>query len=174
MGSSQPKLEEHTTMNLLIAITLAVLGVAAAEPGYGYYGHGYHGYGYPAYGYYGHHYGKRSADAEPAAVADAEPAADADATAAAEPGYGYPVYGYGYRHGYGKRSADAEPRYGYYGHGYGYPAFGYKDSFTGNNIILNIMLMVSGLTLGFIDGLTFYWSLSITDKWSVAELNLLI
>merc|ERR1712189_1872 len=52
MGSSQPKLEEHTTMNLLIAITLAVLGVAAAEPGFGYYGHGYHGYGYPAYGYY--------------------------------------------------------------------------------------------------------------------------
>merc|ERR1712038_1349679 len=74
MGSSQLKLEEHTTMNLLIAITLAVLGVAAAEPGYGYYDHGYHGYGYPAHGYYGHHYGKRSADAEP--------------------GYGY--YGHGY------------------------------------------------------------------------------
>merc|ERR1712198_726669 len=90
MGSSQLKLEERTTMNLLIAITLAVLGIAAAEPRYGYYGHGY---GYPAYGYYGHHYGKRSADAEP--------------------GYGYYGHGYGYPyrygHHYGKRSADAEP-----------------------------------------------------------------
>merc|ERR1711970_643265 len=122
MGSSQPKLEEHTTMNLLIAITLAVLGIAAAEPGYGYYGHGY-GHGYGHHGYYGHHYGKRSADAEPKAdavanaepaadaVAEAEPAADAEATAVAEPGYygyGYPAYHYGgyYGHHYGKRSAE--------------------------------------------------------------------
>merc|ERR1712098_607381 len=91
--------------NLLIAITLACVGIAAAEPGYGYYG-GYRGYG--GYGYGGYrHYGKRSADAEPTAVADAD----------AEPGYyggyyggyrGYGGYGYGgYRH-YGKRSADAD------------------------------------------------------------------
>merc|ERR1712142_1089637 len=48
-----------------------------ADPYYGYYGLGYHGLGYRAYGgYYGHglgyygygHYGKRSADAEPAAA----------------------------------------------------------------------------------------------------------
>merc|ERR1719419_2028983 len=48
-----------------------------ADPYYGYYGLGYHGYGYGlraygsgypyAYGHYGY-YGKRSADAEPAAA----------------------------------------------------------------------------------------------------------
>merc|ERR1712087_980155 len=56
-----------------------------ADPYYGYYGLGYHGYGYGlrAYGYgypyaYGHYgyYGKRSADAEPAAAPEAEAAAD--------------------------------------------------------------------------------------------------
>merc|ERR1719441_56676 len=61
-----------------------------ADPYYGYYGLGYHGYGYGlrAYGYgypyaYGHYgyYGKRSADAEPTAVAEAKPEAD--------PYYGY-------------------------------------------------------------------------------------
>merc|ERR1712112_540180 len=88
-------------MKLLVAVSLALLGMAVDEPGYGYYGLGYgHGYGYGHHGYYG----KRSADAEP--------------TAAAEPGYGYGGYGH---HGYyGKRSADAEPGYGYYGHGYGH------------------------------------------------------
>merc|ERR1711953_182819 len=60
---------------------------------YGYYGLGYHGlgyglraygYGYPyAYGHYGY-YGKRSADAEPAAAPEAE--------AAADPYYGYYYY----------------------------------------------------------------------------------
>merc|ERR1712203_622904 len=58
---------------------------ADADPYYGYYGLGYHGlgyglraygYGYPyAYGHYGY-YGKRSADAEPTAVAEAKPEAD--------------------------------------------------------------------------------------------------
>merc|ERR1712029_848983 len=66
-----------------------------ADPYYGYYGLGYRGYGYGlrAYGYgypyaYGHYgyYGKRSADAEPAAAPEAE--------AAADPYYGY--YGLGY------------------------------------------------------------------------------
>ena len=37
---------------LQVAITLAVLGIAAAEPGYG-YGHGY------GHGYYSHGYGKQ-------------------------------------------------------------------------------------------------------------------
>merc|ERR1712020_836028 len=58
------------------------------------YGHGYYGYGYPYYGYYGHHWGKRSADAEPeydhqmvkrsaesAPAPDAGAAPDADAAA---------------------------------------------------------------------------------------------
>merc|ERR1712008_454913 len=40
----------------------------------GYYGHGYGGYG-RAYGYGGHHYGNRSADAEPEATAVAAPEA---------------------------------------------------------------------------------------------------
>merc|ERR1711915_30378 len=81
---------------------------AEADPWYTYgaYGlgyAGYHGLGYRTYGYpYAHHgyayYGKRSADAEPAA----EPKADADAY------YGY--YGYG-----------ARP---YYGYGLGYRGYG--------------------------------------------------
>merc|ERR1711974_269741 len=45
-------------------------------------------------------YGKRSADAEPAADADAKPWWYGNY------GYGWPAYGYSY---YGKRSADAEP-----------------------------------------------------------------
>merc|ERR1711934_1145237 len=93
---------------------------AAAEPNadayyYGAYGLGYHGLGYRSYGYagypyahaYGHYYGKRSAEAEPAAAA--EPEADAY--------YGY--YGYG-----------ARPYYGY-GLGYrgyaGYHGLGYRS-----------------------------------------------
>merc|ERR1712142_1384161 len=90
---------------------------ANADAWYGYYGHGlgygyghrygyggYYGYPYRAYGYYG----KRSADAEPAAEPNAE--ADADAW------YGY--YGHGLGYGY---------RRGYYGGYYGYPyrAYGY-------------------------------------------------
>merc|ERR1712203_562421 len=91
---------------------------------------------------YGHYYGKRSADAEPAAEAAAEPAADAYY---GRYGYGLAHHGYGYglaHHGYygyahpyaygryyGKRSADAEPAaeaaaepaadayYGHYGYG---------------------------------------------------------
>jgi len=53
-------------MKFLIPVTLAFLGVAAAQPGYGgYYGYGsYGGYGHGGYGGYGH-YGKRSAEAEP-------------------------------------------------------------------------------------------------------------
>merc|ERR1711970_1145272 len=94
MGSSQQKLVEKTTMNLLIATALAVLGIAAAEPGYRYGGYGGYG-GYRGYGGYGHYLGKRSADAE------------------AEPGYGYGGYG----HYLGKRSAEAEAGYRYGGYG---------------------------------------------------------
>merc|ERR1711874_370407 len=113
-----------TMMKLLISACLVALALADAEPKadadpyYGYYGLGYHGlgyglraygYGYPyAYGHYGY-YGKRSADAEPTAVAGAKPEAD--------PYYGY--YGLGY-HGLGYRAYG-----GYYGHGLGYYGYGH-------------------------------------------------
>merc|ERR1711870_60370 len=123
MGILRLALGEGTTMmKLLISACLVALALADAEPKsdadpyYGYYGLGYHGlgyglraygYGYPyAYGHYGY-YGKRSADAEPTAVAEAKPEAD--------PYYGY--YGLGY-HGLGYRAYG-----GYYGHGLGY--YGY-------------------------------------------------
>jgi len=48
------------------------------------------------------------------------------------------------------------------------------DGFTVDNVVLNIMLMVPGLTLGLIDGPTFDWALTIADEWSVAELNLFL
>merc|ERR1711875_78599 len=88
---------------------------AEADPWYGYYGHGYglgyyrgyYGghYGYPYYGgYYGgypyYYYGKRSADAEPAADAKADPWYGYYGLA--HYGYGYPHYGYGYGYYWGK------------------------------------------------------------------------
>merc|ERR1712130_164703 len=102
---------------------------ADADPYYGYYGHAYgyglghaYGYGLGHYGYaglghYGYglgYYGKRSAEAEPAA----------DAEAKADPYYGYYGHGYGYGlgyHGLGYRA------YGYgLGHyGYGHGLYGY-------------------------------------------------
>merc|ERR1712198_651749 len=168
MGILRLALGEGTTnMKLFVFACLLAMALADAEPKadadpyYGYYGLGYHGLGYRAYGYglghygyghglgyYGGYYGKRSADAEPTAVAEAK--ADAD------PYYGYyglgHAYGYGLGHAYGyglghygyaglghygyglgyygKRSAEAEPAadaeakadpyYGHYGHGYGY------------------------------------------------------
>jgi len=42
-----------------------------------------------------------------------------------------------------------------------------------NHIILNIVLMVPGLALRLVDGPTFLWALTLTDKRSVAELDLL-
>merc|ERR1719341_2478421 len=85
-----------------------------------YYAHAYgHGYGHGYYGHlyaYGHYYGKRSADAEPAADADAYygyPLVAAPHTVSTV--HGGPLHGltsvYGglYGHYYGKRSADAEP-----------------------------------------------------------------
>merc|ERR1711915_386824 len=86
MGSSakSSSLQSSIKMKSVAVVALCLVAAVAADPGYGhgYYGHGYglgyygHGYGH---GYYGHYLGKRSADAEPTAVADAEPTAVADA-----------------------------------------------------------------------------------------------
>merc|ERR1712080_364355 len=91
------------------------LGYVGYARGYGlggYYG-GYGGYGlglgYRSYGYGLRHFGKRSADAEPAAEPEAEP------------GYlygGYGGYGLGYGGYYGRG-------YGGYGLGLGYRSYGY-------------------------------------------------
>merc|ERR1712189_44901 len=116
MGILRLALGEGTTnMKLFVFACLLAMALADAEPKadadpyYGYYGLGYHGLGYRAYGYglghygyghglgyYGHYYGKRSAEAEPTAVAEAK--ADAD------PYYGYygHAYGYGLGHAYGR------------------------------------------------------------------------
>merc|ERR1711989_296742 len=133
MGILRLALGEGTTnMKLFVFACLLAMAPADAEPKadadpyYGYYGHGYHGLGYRAYGYglghygyghglgyYGGYYGKRSADAEPTAVAEAK--ADAD------PYYGYygHAYGYGLGHAYGYGL-------GHYGYaGLGYRAYGY-------------------------------------------------
>merc|ERR1711862_828698 len=87
---------------------------AEADPWYGYYGHGYglgyyrgyYGghYGYPYYGYYG----KRSADAEPAADAKADPWYGYYGLA--HYGYGYPHYGYGYGYYWGKQEGFIQSR----------------------------------------------------------------
>jgi len=45
------------------------------------------------------------------------------------------------------------------------------DGLTLNNIILNIVLVVPGLTLRLIDGLTLFWTLAFTDQRGVAELD---
>merc|ERR1712200_301817 len=105
--------------------------------GYG-YGHGYYGHPYA----YGHYYGKRSADAEPAADADAYygyplvAAVPRVSTVHGGPLHGLTAVSHGlYGHYYGKRSADAEPTaaaapeadafyhhgYAHYGHGLHHP-----------------------------------------------------
>merc|ERR1739842_231157 len=90
-------------------------------------------HGLPYAGYYGHFYGKRSADAEPAADADAHYAA-----------YGYPLvaaapvvstvhggllhgltYGGLYGHGYGIAPHGHQGYAGYYGHPYLHHGYGY-------------------------------------------------
>merc|ERR1719328_912804 len=73
---------------------------------------GLYRYGYGYSGYPVHYYGKRSADAEPAADADA--AADPWLT------YGYHGYGHGLYRPYGYRA-----HYGGYLGGYGYRTYGY-------------------------------------------------
>ena len=120
---------------------------AEADAHYGYYGSPLvysHGLGLPYAGYYGHHlghfYGKRSADAEPAADAHlglgyyGYPLVAAAAPVVSTV-HGGPLHGlsYGGYHLIGKRSADAEPTadaapeadadafyhhgYAHYGHG---------------------------------------------------------
>merc|ERR1712080_204849 len=134
------------------------LGYGGYARGYGlggYYG-GYGGYGlglgYRSYGYGLRHFGKRSADAEPAAEPEAEPGYPYGGYGGYGLGYGgyygrgYGGYGlglgyrsYGYGHGLrsygyaghylGKRAADAEPEadagYLYGGYGLGYGGYGY-------------------------------------------------
>jgi len=53
-------------------------------------------------------------------------------------------------------------------------AFLLLDGLALNNIILNIVLVIPGLTLRLIDSLALNWALTITDQWSVAELDGLI
>jgi len=48
------------------------------------------------------------------------------------------------------------------------------DSLAVDDIILNIVLMVPGLTLRLVNSPTFLWALSITNEWGMAELNLLL
>merc|ERR1719320_687779 len=48
------------------------------------------------------------------------------------------------------------------------------DGLARHNIVLNVVLVVPGLTLRLVDGLTLDWALSVTDQRSVAELNGLI
>merc|ERR1711915_790631 len=129
-----PRLLLKLSQRLRLMLTMDTTDIPLLMPHHGYYGHhlGYahHGYyGYP-YAHVGHYYGKRSADAEPAADA----------------GYLYGHYGYGhlgyahhgyygypyahhYGHYYGKRSADAEADagylYGHYGYGRRYYGHGY-------------------------------------------------
>jgi len=43
-----------------------------------------------------------------------------------------------------------------------------------NNVVLNIVLVVPGLALRFVDSPAFHWALAVTDQRSVAELNLLL
>jgi len=47
------------------------------------------------------------------------------------------------------------------------------DGLALNDIILDIVFMVPGLTLGLVDSPALYWALAVTDEGSVAELNLL-
>jgi len=53
-------------------------------------------------------------------------------------------------------------------------AFLLLDGLALDNIILNIVLVIPGLTLRLIDSLALNWALTITDQWSVAELDGLI
>jgi len=53
-------------------------------------------------------------------------------------------------------------------------AFLLLDGLALNNIILNIVFMVPGLTLRLIDSLALFWALAVTNQWSVAKFNLLI
>merc|ERR1711928_158101 len=98
--------------------TVAAGGDAESDAHYGYYGHPL-AYGLPyAYGYhpyaFGHYYGKRSADAEPAADADADAHLGyygyplvAAAAPVVSTVHGGPLHGlsYGGYHLIGKRSA---------------------------------------------------------------------
>merc|ERR1712147_311787 len=114
MGIALQPSSTSSMIKALVLLSVAALAMGtpepeakpSADPYYGYYGLGHYGYaGYPyAYAGYGHYYGKRSAEATPAAKP--------------EPYYGYyglghyGYAGYPYAYGavvYGKRSAEASP-----------------------------------------------------------------
>merc|ERR1719187_2986656 len=48
------------------------------------------------------------------------------------------------------------------------------DSLALNHVIFDVVLVVPGLALGLVDGPAFDWALTVTDEWSVAELDLLL
>jgi len=48
------------------------------------------------------------------------------------------------------------------------------DGLALDNVIFNVVFVVPGLALGLVDSPALDWALSITDKWGVAELNLLL
>merc|ERR1719494_1069970 len=121
-------------MKSVAVVALCFFAAVAAEADAdadAYYAHYYYGHPYA----YGHYYGKRSADAEPAADADAYygyplvAAVPSVSTVHGGPLHGLTAVSHGlYGHYYGKRSADAEPTaaaapeaYAHYGHGLHHP-----------------------------------------------------
>merc|ERR1712168_1754878 len=118
----------HNTQNdQIFGLDLVTQGVALPY-------HGYAGYGYP---YYGHHFGKRSADADPAVVvAGAVPFGSSTGldpiTQGLDPvtqGVALLYHGYGgyYGHYLGKRSADADAD-AYYAYPYAYAGVPFGSS----------------------------------------------
>merc|ERR1712038_230617 len=123
MGAFQPS-STSSMIKALVLLSVAALAMGtpepeakpSADPYYGYYGLRHYGYvGYPyAYAGYGHFYGKRSAEAAPAAKP--------------EPPYAYGAVVYGKRSAEAAPAAEpsADPYYGYYGlRHYGYAGYPY-------------------------------------------------
>lgn len=48
------------------------------------------------------------------------------------------------------------------------------DGLALNNIILNVVLVISGLAHALVDSLTFLWAITLADEWGVTELDLLV
>ena len=53
-------------------------------------------------------------------------------------------------------------------------SFFYLDGLALDNVILNIVFVITGLAHALVDGLTLLGSLSLADEWGVTELDLLI
>merc|ERR1719445_60704 len=127
-------------MKSVAVVALCMFAAAVAEPEasadagyhYGHYGYGLRPYAYGYYGHpyaYGHHYGKRSADAEPAADADAYygyplvAAVPRVSTVHGGPLHGltavsHALYGHGLHHPYALAHHGHHGYLGYYGHPY--------------------------------------------------------